>query len=339
MSLEQENKYSNIDLLKFLIRNYKPIIAITLIGTIVSIVVSLLITPKFKSAVIIYPASTSSVSKALLTDMTMSPKDVMKFGEEVETEQLMQILQSDEIKSRIIQKHDLVNHYHINPKLKFYKTLLLLEYDENISFRKTEYQAIEVKVMDTEPQVAADIANDIASLLDSVYNKIQKERALKALELVEKVYKEQEETIKDLEDSLSVISSMGIYDYDSQSKVLGEAYAKALSSGNEASANMIKQKLSNLAKYGSSFSSLKTQHEDEIKQLVFLKSKRTEARVDAYNDLPHKYIVNKAEASEKKAYPKRSLIVIFSTIATFIFALFLILIFERFRIIKNELAK
>jgi LPS O-antigen subunit length determinant protein (WzzB/FepE family) len=338
MNLKEEHKYSNIDLLKFLIRNFKPVVAITILGIIVSIVISLLITPKFKSSVIIFPASTSSISKALLTDVTMTAKDVMKFGEVEEAEQLMQILQSDEIKALIIKKYDLANHYGIDTNSKFFKTALLLKYDDNISFKKTEYQAIEIKVMDTKPEFAANIANDIAALLDSVYNKIQKERALKALKLVENVYKEQDQAIKILEDSLSVMGKLGIYDFESQSEALNDAYAKALSSGNLGSADMIKQKLDNLAKYGSIYNSLKTQHDDGVERLVFLKSKLAEARVDAFNNLPHKYVVNQALVSEKKAYPKRLIIVIFSAISTFIFAVFLMLIIERFKSIRKELA-
>jgi uncharacterized protein involved in exopolysaccharide biosynthesis len=337
MALTENSQYSNVDLLKFLIRNYKPIAVITFIGAVVSIVVSLLITPLYKSSVIIYPASTSSVSKALLTDMTMTPKDIMKFGEEEETEQLMQILQSDEIKARIIQKHDLLNHFKISKNSKHYKTQLLLKYDDNISFRKTEFQAIEISVMDANPEYAAAIANDIAALLDSVYNKIQKSRAIQALEIVEKVYLEEEKTIKKIEDSLIIIRDKGIYDYDSQSKVLSEAYSAALLSGNLNSANIIKQRLESLSRYGSSYKTLVKQHEDEIKQLVFLKSKLTEAQVDAYSELPHKYVVNPAQVSEKKAYPKRSIIVILSTLSTFIFSLFLMILLERVKSIKNEL--
>ncbi len=334
----QENKYNSVDLLKFLVKNFKLIIAVTSIGAIFSIIVSLVITPKFKSAVIIYPASTSSISKALLTDMTMTPKDIMKFGEEEETEQLMQILQSDEIKARIISKYNLLKHYEIDEGSKFYKTALLLEYEKNISFRKTEFQAIEIKVLDTDPEYAAAIANDISALLDSVYNNIQKERALKALALVENVYRQQEKALGVIEDSLSFISEKGVYDYISQSKVLSEAYSNAVANGNQGSANHIKQKLDLLAKYGSGYSSLLKQHEDGVKQLVFLKSKLAEARVDAFHDLPHKYIVNPAQVSEKKAYPVRWLIVVFSTISTFIFALFALLLVERFRSLKKELA-
>jgi hypothetical protein len=306
-------------------------------GAIVSVIVSLLISPKFLSSVVIYPASTSSVSKALLTDMTMSPKDVMKFGEEEETEQLLQILQSDEIKARIIAKYDLVKHYKVDSGSKFYKTKLLNKYNSNISSRKTKYQAVEIRVLDTDAGYAASIANDIAALLDSVYNKIQKERALKALKLVEQVYLEKQSFVKQLEDSLSGMRKIGVYDYENQAKVLSDAYTKAIGSGNQSTASGIKKELDKLAKYSSSYQTMSRQHEDEIKNLVFLKSKLTEARVDAYHDLPYKYVVNPAQVSEKKAYPKRSLIVMFTTISSFIFAIFFLVLIQRFKQLKSEL--
>jgi capsular polysaccharide biosynthesis protein len=178
--MQENNPYSNIDLLKFLIKNFKPIILITVLGAIASIIISLVITPKFKSSVVIFPASTSSVSKALLTDMSRAPKDILKFGEEEETEQLLQILQSDEIKARIIQKYDLMSHYEIDKDAKFAKTKLLKEYIDNISSRKTEFQAVEIKVLDRNPETAAAIANDIAAIVDTVYNKNTKRKGLKS---------------------------------------------------------------------------------------------------------------------------------------------------------------
>ncbi len=295
LKMQEDNQYSNIDLLKFLIKNFKPIVLITIAGAIVSIVVSLVITPKFKSSVVIFPASTSSVSKALLTDMSRAPKDILKFGEEEETEQLLQILQSDEIKARIIQKYDLMSHYEIDKDAKFAKTKLLKEYIDNISSRKTEFQAIEIKVLDRDPETAAAIANDIAAIVDTIYNKIQKERAIKALAIVENVYFKQKAFVEKLGDSIQQIKNTNI-------------------SG-----------------------SLQKQHEEELKQLSLLKSKYSEAQVDAYNDLPHKYIVNPAQVSEKKSYPIRWLIVSISTIATFIFAFFLLLLIEKYKTIRNEL--
>lgn len=292
---KESNSYNNVDLLKFLIKNIKAILIITVIGAIASVVVSLLITPKFKSSVVIFPASTSSVSKALLTDMSRAPKDVLKFGEEEETEQLLQILQSDEIKARIIQKYNLMEHYKIDASSKYKKTYLLEEYIDNISSRKTEFQAIEIKVLDTDPEVAAAIANDIAGLLDTIYNKIQKDRALKALEIVEDVYFEQKDYVNHLGDSLQKTKNADLH------------------------------------------RSLAKLHEEEIKQLSLLKSKYNEAIVDATNELPHKYVVNPAQVSEKKSYPVRWLIVAISTMATFVFAFFFLLLLEKYKSIQREL--
>ena len=333
----ESKSFNTIDIIKFLYLNKKPIIIITTIAAIVSIIVSLIIEPKFKSAVVIFPASTSSVSKALLTDMSRAPKDILKFGEEEETEQLMQVLHSDEIKAKIIAKYQLMKHYDIKENSSFKKTKLLKTYIKNISFRKTEFEAIEITVLDKDPEYAANIANDIASLLDSVYNKIQKGRAFMALEIIENEYFNQKKHINTIEDSLTVLRNLGVYDYQSQAKTYSNAYIKAIEQGNTIKANSIKKELNILSNYGSAYNSLSQQHKQEIKQLSLLKSKYEEAKVDANQNLPHKYIVNPAQISEKKAYPIRWLIVVISTIAAFIFSIFFALILDNFSEIKKEI--
>jgi uncharacterized protein involved in exopolysaccharide biosynthesis len=269
----------------------------------------------------------------------MSSKDILKFGEEEETEQLMQILQTDEIKQNIIEQFKLADHYGIDTSSGYYRTNLLREYDDNITIRKTEYQAIQITVLDGNPEYAMAIANGIAEQLDSVFNKIQKERALKALALVENVFRDQQNRLKQIEDSLASLGKMGVYDFLNQSKALNQAYSDALARGNIQAVNQIKQKLEQLAKYGSAYNSLAKQHEEEIAQLVFLRSKLTEAKVDAFNSLPHKYIVNPAQLPDKKSYPVRWVIVMISTISTFIFTFFFLLTLERLKKFTRNLTK
>ncbi len=285
----------NLDLVKFLIRNFKKIMIVTTVGAIASTVAAFIITPEFKSSAVIFPASSSSISKALLTDMSRASKDILKFGEEEETEQMLQILQSDDIKAMIIKKYDLMTHYDIPADAKYRKTKLLKEYVKKISSHKTEFQAIEIKVLDTDPTVAANIANDIANYVDTMYNKMQRKRALEALQIVENVYKKQQTLVKTLKDSV------------------------------------------NKATNNKEIQILLKQSEEEIKQLSLLKSKYIEAQVDANNSLSHKYVVNIAQVSEKKAYPVRWLIVSVSTAATFIFAFFMLLLIEKYKEIKKEI--
>ena len=68
---EQDIRQANFNTTNFFFFLYKwrkPLIIICLVAAIVSSVISLLITPKYKSSVILFPASTNAISKALLAD-------------------------------------------------------------------------------------------------------------------------------------------------------------------------------------------------------------------------------------------------------------------------------
>ena len=151
-------------------------IILCVVAAIASSAVALIIQEKFKSTVVMFPASTNSLSKALIAESNGGKYDIMSFGEEEQAEQMLQVLNSDEIRTRICNKYDLMNHYDIDPKDPYAKTLLFEEYEGNISFQRTKFQSVEVTVLDPSPDTAMFIANDISSLLDSSMNRIQKER-------------------------------------------------------------------------------------------------------------------------------------------------------------------
>jgi uncharacterized protein involved in exopolysaccharide biosynthesis len=211
------------------------------------------------------------------------------------------------------------------------QTRLIKEYNNNIKFRRTQYMAVEVSVLDKDAQMAADIANDIVSLLDTIMNNMQKERAIRGYEIVAHTYNKLKQEIQEMEDSLSFLRTKGIHDYVSQAERLYESLSKELASGNTRGIKAIENRLDTLAKYGSGFVSIRDQLEHEKKQLSAIKSKYEEAKVDAEEFLPHKFIVDHAYKAEKKSYPIRWLIVVVSTFSTFFFALIIIIIKENLK--------
>jgi capsular polysaccharide biosynthesis protein len=295
--------------------------ALSFLAAVVSAIVSLVITPKFKSTVVMFPAASSAISKSLLTDAGPYQQDVLRFGEEEESEQLMQVLNSELIKENIIRKYKLANHYELDSADKFLNTKLQQEYKSNIKFRRTEYMSVIIEVLDKDPKMAADIANEISNQIDTVINKMQKERARKALQIVEREYFDLQTGMKKKEDSLAYIMKVGVLDYESQAEVFNGAYAKALAEGKMEGAKKVEQKLHILAKYGSAYVSLRDLLFRETERLSVLGQKYMEAKVDAEQDLPHKFIVDRAYPAEKKSTPIRSLIVLISTISTFFLAL------------------
>jgi len=329
--------FETFSVLVFIRKHLKPLAIITAIGAIISIIVSLTIENKYKSTVILFPTTTGSISQSLLTE-NVTAKSILQFGEEEQAEQMLQVLNSDEIRNRIIEKYDLLNHYEIDPSANYKYTALSQEFSSNISFRRTEFMSVEIKVLDKDPQMAADIANDIANLLDSAMSRMQKERARKAFALVEEEYNTLQKIIVVLEDSLNVLRSYGIYHYEAQAEVYSDVYATAIAENKTKPEHLqiLKEKLDLLGKYGGAFVTVRDLLINEKKQLAILKAKYMEAKVDVEQDLPYKFVVNSAYKAERKSYPIRWLIVSFSTISTALFALILLVFIEYYRSLTSS---
>lgn len=294
------------------------------------------ITPKYKSSVIMFPVSTNSISKALLASNTNNTQDIMEFGAEEQAEQMLQILYSSKIKKRIIDKFDLFNHYGIELDSKTKMTDLYREYEENITYKRTEFMAVEVTVMDKDPEKAAAIANEISNLVDTVKNEIQKERAIEGCKIVEEEYKHMMAEMKKTSDSLNLIRSLGITSYEAQTDRYNQEYAKAITNGNTQGAARIKEKIDILSQYGGAFVSLNDLLNNQAQQLAELKTKYNEAKVDAERNLPQKFMVDRAYKAEKKSYPVRWLIVVISSFCAFILAILTIIAIQTIRTYKTE---
>ncbi len=334
MNKTQDNKDFNSVNLISLIYNWRKlliIIAVVAIGASYVFTMPFFIAPKYKSTVIMFPTSTNSISKALMTDNGGGKQDILEFGAEEQAEQLLQILNSNKIRARVIQKYDLLNHYEIDADSKYKNTLLYQEYESNISFMRTEFMAVEVVVYDKDAQMAADIANDIAALLDSTKDAMQKERAIKGYKIVEVEYNKLKTETKQLEDSLTELRKLGVNDYETQAEAYNTQLAIALSHNNASGAKALDEKLKTISEYGGAYVSLRDELENEKKQLSVLKTKYEEAKVDAEQELPSKFIVNSAYKAEKKSYPVRWLITVVSTISSLLLAFLVIIIFENIK--------
>jgi capsular polysaccharide biosynthesis protein len=325
--------FNSTNLLLFLWHWRKTLIIVVLSAIVLSAVFSskYFITPKYKSSVIMFPVSTNSISKALISSNTNGKQDIMEFGAEEQAEQMLQILYSSKIKQRVISKYHLFDHYDIDSNSSTKMTDLYKEFESNITFKRTEFMAVEVTVLDKDPQMAADIANNISDLVDTVKNEIQKERAIEGYKITEREYNSLLNEMKITDDSLFKLRTLGITDYESQAERFNQQYAIALANGNMQGAKRIKQQLDTLAKYGGGYVALSQVYESQVKQLAELKAKYNEAKVDAQQNLPQKFMVERAYKAEKKSYPVRWLLVLVTTFSAFILAVLSIIIIQTIR--------
>ncbi len=336
MTENNEDIFDSTTLLVFLLKWKKPLVVLFIISALVSITISLIIEEKYKSVVVMFPAATNSLSKALIAESNGGKYDVMSFGEEEQAEQMLQVLNSDHIRNRICKKYDLLNHYGIDPNDPYKNTQLSEEYSSSIGFRRTKFQSVEITVMDISPDTAALIANDISNLLDTVMNRMQKQRAVKALKIVEMEYNELRDFMNKMNDSLTVLRKLGVNDYESQVEMYTQESAKAIANGNNLGVEAIDKKMEVLSEHGSAYMQLSQTIEFQTERLANLRLKYKEASVDATAEIPYKFVVNSAFRAEKKSYPVRWLIVVVATFSSFIFGILMIIVVENYRQLKAQ---
>ena len=99
-----ENFKNNINILKLIFKWKIHFIIIVLLSIICAVIFSgsIFITPLFKSNAVVYPANIAS------------------YSDESETEQMLQIFQSRDIKDSVIKKFDLAKHYKIDSNYKYF---------------------------------------------------------------------------------------------------------------------------------------------------------------------------------------------------------------------------
>ena len=303
--------FNSVDLLIYIWKKRWILGTVGVIAGVASIIISIMITPMFEASVIMFPANNVMVSKELLVQ-NFSGENVHGFGEEEQAEQLLQVLNSEPARTRIIEKYNLMVHYEIDPDARYPMTELFEQYRSNINFMLTEYMSVEISVRDRDPEYAANIANDISDLVDTVYNSMIKDRAWEALRLVEREYRDAEEALVHLRDSMDLVSR----------QLSGE-----IDAGDEPADIVIKALSQNGALYFSMINLVRNQ--SQIVAGLSLRYK--EARLEAEQDLSYKFVVERAFPPEKKAYPNKSLIVIVSTFATLLFALIVLIVIDNIR--------
>ncbi|MBP6310820.1 MAG: hypothetical protein KA408_01015 [Flavobacteriales bacterium] len=322
----QPKEQNSYDLVLLLWARRKMIIGITLLSILCGIVAAIMITPLFKSSVLMFPAITQSTSKGLLYEYSGSSEDVLSLGDEEDGEQLMQVLSSDMIRNTVAEQFDLYTVYGIESDSKTREAELKDAYLDHVTFEYTKFGSIEAQVLDDEPQRASDMANFIADQVDTVWSDMVAERAVIGYDIVTNNVRELEESIAQLEDSMKVLRLLGVHDYRTQSERYNEYMGAAILKGDKRAVRELEERFNVLALYGGAYVTLQDLIREETIELGVLHMKLRHAEADLKSTLPHKFIVDRAVPADKKSYPIRWLVVAMSAIAGLVLALLLIVV-------------
>lgn len=272
------NNYDREATRRFFRRWWKLLLGVFVVGAIVSAVAAWMIKPLYKSSAVIFPTNSNRLSKAIM-DYHYS-LDFMDYGIERDCEYAIQILSSKRMQQAVCDHFNLMEHYGI-PADDAHRLFKLDEqYSSNISVKRTEFLGVEIGVLDQDPQWAADIANYMATMYDTLCREIHHDRAVSAAEVMEGVCAEMEHEI------------------DSLSQLPATAWRTKLIA-------------------------------DKCEQLADLQTRNTQTRVDKDLSVSYKYSVDEATPADKKAYPKRLLIILGGSLGAVVVCIFCLLIFAK----------
>jgi uncharacterized protein involved in exopolysaccharide biosynthesis len=309
-----------------------------LISALCAVIFSIVLThpaitkPKYSARHIFYPTKNNSISNALLTELNQRQSDPLEFGEEIEAEKALQVLQSGTLLGRLVRNFNLLKHYGIDPKTEKYPQYALdNKIKENFSFERTRYLSIKIEVLDEDPKMAADLANGIANLYDSITTEIQNQVATPALQIVERALNDKRGKIQNIKDELRKLGQNGITNYEEQSRALAEEIYKAQSSGKVSEMKKLLEEQKTLVASGGDFIALNELIKLEEEKESDLITQYEKRKVDVGETMSHKFTVEAATTPEIKAWPKRTFIILLSLLGTFVATAIVLASMELFR--------
>jgi tyrosine-protein kinase Etk/Wzc len=197
---------------------------VCLIALIGSALISLLLPNYYKSVTICYPASPELANPELLFGTAGQVTDY--FGNDNDLDRIAEIANSNQLVDYMVGKFKLYEHYDIDSTTTKGQFKVREEFRELYAALKNEHDALEISVEDTDPKLAAEMANAARDKVDEIAQKLTKTPQARLLAAIEDNINRKRAELGSMGDTLSVMQQhYGIYDADAQ----GEALATQLS--------------------------------------------------------------------------------------------------------------
>ncbi|MEI7725605.1 MAG: hypothetical protein WCK09_10905 [Bacteroidota bacterium] len=295
----------------------------------VVVVAAILLSVLFSSPIFITPLYKSNC--------LLYPSNISPYSDESETEQSVQIFQSRDIRDSLVKKFNLAKHWGIDSSYVHFESTLVWEYSQRVRINKTPFEAVEIEILDQDPIMARDLIN---AMLDAYNKKIRAMHKEKFAEVVRNynfimgVKKGYMDSLKTRAEELGV--KYGLLEYQSQTREVLRAYLST--GGGSVRSAEAKAMKKNLEEKGGEMKLLSEMMRSESDAFSTMKMDADRAVLDYNRDYTYVNVLSKPFVADKKAYPIRWLIVVFSTMAAFFIAILIIGLIERgkFRGLSTE---
>ena len=211
----EERQVNLIDYFFVVVKWRRLLIKNFLIVSVASVVISLLLPKWYESQAVIMPPeeeiSGLNIS-ALLSKLPLSGFGLG--GESNQVLSFMAILKSRNIKEKIVRKFNLIEVY---DKKDMDRTLKKLE--DNVEFVIGDEGQIVISVLDRKPERAAAMVNEFVHLLDSLYTRLNIQKARNDRMFIEKRFNQNKADLSKAEEALKAFQEKyGVIDIPEQTR-------------------------------------------------------------------------------------------------------------------------
>lgn len=177
----------------FLFKYRKLWILSLIIGAALGGGLTFTMSPKYMSTAIVYPYNSQTRE-----DLISNPQ----FGYEVESEQLMQLLNSKSMRDRTVREFKLHEYYGIDTNKQSWKSEITRRYVKDVVFLRSKFLSVVINVTMGDPELAANVANFQVEEVDRYRTSIFKENRNAELEKFNVEMLKNSETLNALKDSI-----------------------------------------------------------------------------------------------------------------------------------------
>jgi len=304
------------DLLTVLLKYWKHLTLISLSVLILSYVFSSsrFIKPLYKSFAVVYPVNISPYST------------------ETPTDQLYQMLLSDDLKDSLITRFGLVKHYNSSTENPYYYSKTLRQLSENLNVTSTRFESVKIVVYDTDPEMAFGMVNEMLNLLNSKIRAIYRKQFNEVLEIVKIQMDLKKSELDSLDSRLNDLTvNYELFDVPAQANEVVRGYLGTVdgSNGQLVNHDNVMKFMQNIIGYGAEHIRTSGYAYTSRNEYLTLKNYLENVQKEVTKVLTYVNIVTHPRIPEEPVSPVRWLIVLISTVSVIFTSILIIVSIER----------
>ena len=309
MEINKTESKEWVEFLSVIMVNYRLILVFITCSCLAAAIITFFIPKEYTSSAVIFPTDSNS-----LDDVIRNPQ----FGYDIEADRLIQLLDSRMIRDSIVRKFNLVKYYDIDKSDRDWQFQLTKKFQKDITFTKTALMSLVISARSRDPEMSAQVVNEIILLLSKIREKLFKRNVYIALASFKKEF----EALKSGLDSMSgVLNRMTRTRKDVQQYLQTEKYVSLIFDK--------KQMADDDA--GKALQLAVNQYNVKLSWFYDVQNSLKYAALMSQRPLPSVYVIESAEPSYNKSYPNYSINLLIAFSGSSVSISFLLFLIQKIR--------